>query len=98
MIIAKVIGNVWATVKHDNLAGKKLLLIRQVDGMDNTSLGPVQLAIDHAVGAGAGDTVLIIDEGSSCRQIIGTKKGPTRTIIAGIVDRVAAKGKEKKYH
>jgi len=38
------------------------------------------------VGAGAGETVLIIDEGNSARQIIGDKTAPLRSIIVGIVD------------
>ncbi|MBN2407522.1 MAG: EutN/CcmL family microcompartment protein [Elusimicrobia bacterium] len=98
MFIAKVVGNVWATRKHPSLEGKKLMLICPVDGMKGTRSGPVQLAIDHSMDAGPGDTVLIIDEGSSCRQMMGAGKGPTRTIIAGIVDSVSAGNKTKKYH
>jgi microcompartment protein CcmK/EutM len=97
MILAKVIGNVWATMKHSSLEGKKMLLIQPIDEISGKKNGSVQLAIDSA-GAGIGDTVLIIDEGSSCRQILGTKSGPTRTIIAGIVDQVSSKGNTKKYH
>ena len=98
MIVAKVIGNVWATRKHKDLEGKKLLLIRQIDELSGKYVGKTQLAIDHLSLAGIGDTVLIIDEGSSCRQIMGTKTGPTRTIIAGIVDIASRGGKTKKYH
>ena len=97
MFIAKIIGNVWATVKHSSLEGKKMLLIQPIDEISGKKNGSVQLSIDSA-GAGVGDTVLIIDEGSSCRQILGTKNGPTRTIIAGVVDQVFKEGKTKKYH
>lgn len=98
MIVARVVGNVWATRKHPDLNGRKLMLIQPVDGISGKSNGAVQLAIDSSTGAGIGDTVLIIDEGSSCRQIIGTKRGPTRTVIAGVVDQVTENGKVKKYH
>lgn len=98
MILAKVIGNIWATIKHKDLEGKKLLLINTIDGNTGKLTGKIQLAIDHSMSAGPGDTVLVIDEGSSCRQIIGTKKGPTRTIIAGMVDQINNKGKIQKYH
>jgi microcompartment protein CcmK/EutM len=88
MITAKVVGNIWATRKHASLEGKKLLLIKQYDEEKKDFCGATQMAIDGGVSAGIGDSVLIIDEGSSCRQILGTQKGPTRTIIVGIIDSV----------
>jgi len=39
-------------------------------------------------GAGAGELVLILDEGNSARQIVGEKTGPLRTVVVGIVDDV----------
>ena len=98
MIIAKVVGNVWATRKHKDLDGKKLLLVMPVDSGNGSRAGSTLLAIDESACAGVGDTVLLLDEGSSCRQILGTKRGPTRTIIAGVVDNVSFKGKLRKYH
>jgi ethanolamine utilization protein EutN len=38
------------------------------------------------VDAGVGDTVLILDEGSSARQIFGVSAGPIRAVVVGIVD------------
>lgn len=98
MITAKVVGNIWATRKHPSLEGKKLMLIKQYDPSGEKGLGQTQMAIDSGVGAGIGDTVLVIDEGSSCRQILGTKKGPTRTIIVGIVDNISEGKKNYKFH
>jgi hypothetical protein len=47
------------------------------------------IAVD-TVGAGPGELVLILDEGTSARQIVGeTNGGPLRTVIVGIVDEVA---------
>ena len=94
MIVAKVVGNLWATRKHPSINGKKLLLVQPIDEIKGTPAGSILLAIDHNMDAGLGDTVLVIDEGSSCRQILGTKTGPTRTIIAGIIDQVYNKGKK----
>lgn len=98
MIVARVVGNVWATRKHPSLEGKKLLLVQPIDEIKGTKNGPVQLAIDENAGAGIGDAVLVLDEGSSCRQILGTKRGPTRMIIAGVIDQVTRKSRTKKYH
>jgi len=35
-----------------------------------------------------GDTVLILDEGTSARQIVGETVAPIRALIVGIVDSV----------
>jgi ethanolamine utilization protein EutN len=52
--------------------------------------GKYLIAVDH-VGAGAGETVLVIDEGNSARQIVGDDSAPLRSIIIGIVDQVCIK-------
>ncbi len=98
MFVAKIIGNVWATEKHISLKGMKLLLAKPVDEMTGELNGSTQLVLDKNMGAGIGDIVLILDEGSSCRQILGRKRGPTRAIVVGIVDQVAKNGSVRKYH
>jgi len=55
--------------------------------IDGTATGNYLIAVD-SVGAGAGETVLIIDEGNSARQIIGDKTAPLRSIIVGVVDQI----------
>jgi microcompartment protein CcmK/EutM len=40
------------------------------------------------VDAGTGDTVLILDEGTSARQIYDVDTGPIRSVVVGIVDDV----------
>ncbi len=95
MFIAKVIGNVWATRKHPGLKGATMLLVKAVDPMDGNKLvGEAQLALDGNQGAGAGDTVLIVDEGGSARKILKNSKAPVRTVIAGIVDKVHITGEK----
>ena len=44
------------------------------------------------MGAGAGETVLIIDEGNSARQIVGLAVGPIRSIVVGVVDELTVDG------
>ena len=41
-----------------------------------------------AIGAGMGETVIILDEGSGARQILGDAQAPIRSIVVGIVDAV----------
>lgn len=98
MFVAKVIGSVWATRKHTSLEGLKMMLVEPLDAETGEASGEVQMAVDFNSGSGPGDTVLIIDEGSSCRQILGHSRGPTRTIVAGVVDSVRSEGKVSRYH
>jgi microcompartment protein CcmK/EutM len=39
-------------------------------------------------GAGAGETVLVLDEGNGARQVLESKDGPVRSVIVGIVDEI----------
>jgi ethanolamine utilization protein EutN len=93
MLIAKVIGNVWATRKHPGLKNATLLLVKPLDA-DGKPAGEATLVLDGNQGAGVGDTVLIVDEGGSARKILKNPKAPVRTVVAGIVDRVHITGKE----
>jgi ethanolamine utilization protein EutN len=94
MFIAKVVGNVWATRKHEQLEGCKLLLVKAVDPGDKNKLtGETTLAVDGGFGAGPGDSVLIVDEGGSARKVLGNPKCPVRTVICGVLDKVLIGGK-----
>lgn len=97
MFVAKVVGNVWATRKHPDLKGGKLLLVKPVQPSDGSYAGATTLALDGGVGAGVGDMVLVLDEGGSARKIIKNDNAPVRTLICGVVDSVSLGGKEKKY-
>ena len=90
MILCKVLGPVVATEKHPAFARLKLLVVQPVDeqGQD---LGKSFLAVDRAMQAGEGDTVLVLREGSGIRQLFGvslSSKLPIRSCIVGIVDSV----------
>lgn len=97
MIICEVVGNVWGQYKHPGLACRRLLLVRPIDPITEKPLGEAVMAVDGGVGAAPGSIVLVMDEGSSARQILGDKEAPVRTIICGIVDTVNLGGRQKKY-
>src|SRR5438270_10713354 len=93
MLIGKVVGNVVATNKEQELNGLKLLLVRGADASGNAN-GPLVVAID-AVGAGVGEVVLYAS-GSSARQTKVTKDRPVDATIMAIVDQVEIDG-ERRY-
>ena len=86
MTFARVVGNVVATHKKEDLRGAKLMIVQPVDNFlkDN---GDEMVAID-TVGAGIGDLVLVIYEGWAARTCVPTQNplAPIETVIAGIID------------
>lgn len=86
MILGRVCGSIVSTINHEFYDNKRLLMVDRL-AIDGTATGNYLIAVD-SVGAGAGETVLIIDEGNSARQIIGDKTAPLRSIIVGIVDQI----------
>ena len=87
MFLARVVGNVVATVKHGELAGRTLLLVQPLDAA-GAPRGARVIAVDAAQ-AGPGDQVLVIDEGNGAAQVLGRPRGPVRTVVVGVVDHVA---------
>ena len=87
MKIARVVGQVVSTIQNASLDGCRLLLCDFL-GDDGAATGAYTIAVD-AVGAGSGETVLILDEGSSARQILDDSAAPIRAVVAGIVDQVS---------
>lgn len=87
MILGKVCGQINSTINHPFYDGKRLLIIDKIKA-DGSSTGNYLIAID-SVGAGVDETVLIVDEGGSARQIIGDPTAPLRSIVVGIVDQLS---------
>lgn len=85
MKVGLVMGTVTSTINHPFFDGERLLICDLVD--DDVATGEYLICTDR-VDAGTGDTVLILDEGSSARQIYGIPTGPIRSVIVGIVDEV----------
>jgi microcompartment protein CcmK/EutM len=90
MTLAKVAGTVVATMKCGDLEGYKLLVLQPVDPQGNPK-GKTMVGLD-TVQAGEGDTVLVIDEGNSSRLILGSPMAAVRTVVVGVVDRIAGGG------
>jgi ethanolamine utilization protein EutN len=90
MFLARVIGEVVATVKHGDLEGRKLLLVQPVTPSD-AATGKPAIAVD-AADAGPGDLVLVADEGNTAAQVLQRARGPIRTVVVGVVDRVDVGG------
>jgi len=85
MKVGVVVGTVTSTINHPFFDGERLLICDLVDG--NASTGDYLICTDQ-VDAGTGDTVLILDEGTSARQMYGVGTGPIRSVVVGIVDDV----------
>jgi microcompartment protein CcmK/EutM len=86
MFLARVVGEVVATVKHAELAAQKLLLVRGVTP-EGAPTPRLMIALD-TVDAGPGDQVLVADEGNSAAQVLHRGRGAVRTVIVGVVDEV----------
>ncbi len=86
MKLARVVATVVSTINSPIFEDRTLLLCDLVEPSGETS-GGYLIAVD-TVGAGAGELVLILDEGTSARQIVGAPYGPLRAVVVGIVDAV----------
>ncbi len=85
MLVGNVVGTVTSTINHGFYDGERLLVCRIVDREEDS--GTYLICTDR-VGAGTGETVLILDEGSSARQIYEIETGPIRSVVVGIVDDI----------
>jgi ethanolamine utilization protein EutN len=85
MFLARVVGNVVATIKDPHLAGKKILVVQPIDEEGKGQGAPV-LALD-SVGAGAGETVYCC-RGREASFPWYPDEVPTETAIVAIVDRI----------
>ncbi len=87
MKIGKITGTVVSTIHLPIITGRRMLLVDLMDLAGNET-GDYVIAID-TVDAGAGETVLILDEGTGARQVLGEPEAPIRAVVVGIVDEVA---------
>ena len=83
MQLARVIGNVVATVKNDSLEGRKLLVVQSLDS-NLVPQGAPLVALD-AIGAGTGELVFWC-RGKEASFPFRREDTPTDCTIVGIVD------------
>lgn len=93
MKLARVVGSIESTVKHEAYHGAKMMAVQPLSALLKPS-GRAQPAID-TVNAGVGDLVLVVDESKTAAQHLGKKRIPARTLIIGIVDEVDVRGYEE---
>ncbi len=84
MFVAKVIGNVVATVKDAALVSPKLLVIQPLSGKGVPEGEPL-IALD-GVGVGVGEEVFCV-RGKEASFLFLPSKGPADVGIVGKVDR-----------
>jgi ethanolamine utilization protein EutN len=85
MMIGKIIGNVWATRKNEELNGCKLMIVEPLRYPGHAPASPL-VAVD-TIGGGIGELVLVVS-GSSARVSVGAGKKPIDHVIVGIVDHL----------
>jgi ethanolamine utilization protein EutN len=92
MKVGTVAGTVISTINIPLLDEHRLLLcdLQDIDG----NASGYTIAID-VVDAGVGDIVLVLDEGSSARQILGLDHGAIRAVVVGIVDELVVDGESR---
>jgi len=86
MFLGRVIGNIVATQKEPKYEGKALLVVQPIaiEGHDD---GIAMVAVD-SVGAGVGETVLVVVEGRSTAIAMHRKLVSANAAIVGIVDHI----------
>lgn len=90
MQVGRVVGTVVSTINAPVFDARRLLLCDLLT-LDGEPAGRYTIAVD-AVGAGAGEIVLILDEGNSARQVVGLDPAPIRAVVVGIIDELTVQG------
>jgi ethanolamine utilization protein EutN len=88
--IARVVGTVVATQKHQKLEGAKLLLVQPLT-LDDQPRGTALLAVD-TLGAGVHEKVLVVMEGRAAGEALGRRLAPVDAAVVGIIDAVDVMG------
>lgn len=85
MQLARVIGDIVATIKDSNLTGLKLLVLQPLSPDGNPS-GRTLIAVD-SVGAGVGEDVFFV-RGREAAFPFYPAEPPADATIIGIVDQI----------
>ena len=86
MFMARVVGDVVSTHRHEYLGEKKLQLVRRL-GLDGEPEGAEIIALD-VIGVGPGEQVLVVQEGGAARALFKDKRIPVQAVIVGVIDQV----------
>ncbi len=95
MLLARVLGNVVATQKNERYENARVMLCQPIS-LDGEETGMTLLALD-SVDAGAGDVVLIVQEGwGASTAATGVPGAAIDSAIIGVVDRIDLLPEESK--
>lgn len=92
MKVGRVSGTVVSTINDPFYDGRRLLLCDLLD-VEGEPAG-YTIAVD-VVDAGVGETVLILDEGNSARQIFELESGAIRAVVVGVIDQLVVDGEAR---
>ncbi len=86
MFVARVVGTVVATRKHERLTGSKIQVVQPLLADGTREEGSPLVAVD-AVGAGVGELVVVV-AGSGARKALDDQEAPVDSTIIGIIDQI----------
>lgn len=84
MQLARIEGNVTATIAHPSMRGCCVLICQPIDNEGNDT-GLPYLAIDEH-GAGMHSRVMVTTDGSSTQKHVKDDSSPLRNMVLGIID------------
>jgi ethanolamine utilization protein EutN len=80
--LARVVGHATATVKHPSLRGWRLLVVQPLTAAGGPDGEPL-LAID-SLGAAVGFDVVVVNDGTAIRELVGDRTTPIRWMVQGL--------------
>jgi ethanolamine utilization protein EutN len=89
MKIGRVAGTVVTTICSPVFENRKLIFVDLLD-LDGKETGKDVIAVD-VVGTGAGEMVLVLDEGNGARQVLEAPDAPVRAVVVGVIDEITLK-------
>lgn len=92
MKLGRVTGTVVSTINSPIFDHRRLLVCDLLDERGRDTGGYI-IAVD-AVDAGAGETVLILDEGNGARQVLEAPDAPVRAVVVGVIDELRVESRE----
>ncbi|MCM2369535.1 EutN/CcmL family microcompartment protein [Aporhodopirellula aestuarii] len=84
MQTARVLGHARATVKHESLVGRRLVIAQPLL-LAGDADGPPLLVLDN-LGCRSGDLVFLTSDGTAVRDITGSDVCPARWSVGGLID------------
>jgi ethanolamine utilization protein EutN len=85
MKIARVIGNIWATLKEERLTGLRFVVVQPVNEKDEKESEMI-VAVDP-LGAGVGQNVLLV-QGSTAVRALRNSELPVDAAVIAVVEKL----------